>query len=109
MRRVKLEYDLPNGDGDFIQKVSVQGKSLLLIRESNNLYLVQSRCPHAGANLGHGWCEAGHIICPYHRHQFDLKTGRGAAGQNNYINTYPLEITSKGLFVVLPSWWEFWK
>jgi nitrite reductase (NADH) small subunit/3-phenylpropionate/trans-cinnamate dioxygenase ferredoxin subunit len=31
---------------------------------------------HAGAPLKNGWCERGKVICPFHRHEFDLISGR---------------------------------
>jgi len=39
-----------------------------------------------------GWCLKGKIIFLYGRQEFDLEIGRGAAGQNNYVNTYSIDI-----------------
>jgi 3-phenylpropionate/trans-cinnamate dioxygenase ferredoxin subunit len=94
---------------DFITKIKVSGKNICLIRTEGNLYAVQNNCPHAGAQLSNGWCTKGKIICPYHRQEFDLITGRGAKGQGNYVNIYPLEIRSDGLYIGIKKvWWRFW-
>lgn len=94
---------------DFIRAVEVSGKRLCIVKSAGKFYALSNRCPHAGAELSKGWCSAGHIICSYHRHKFDLETGRGAAGQNNYVNTYPVEIKSDGLYVgISKPWWVLW-
>ena len=95
--------------GDFMKKVDAGGKNVLFVKTGQQLFALQVKCPHAGADLSQGWCSNGHIICPYHRHEFDLNTGRGKEGQGNYINTYPLEIRDDGIWLGLkPAWWKFW-
>ena len=94
---------------DFIRTVQVDGKKLCIIKTEGEFYAVQNKCPHAGADLNNGWCAAGKLVCPYHRHEFDLKTGRGAEGQGNYIDTYSLELREDGLYIGIPKpWWKFW-
>jgi 3-phenylpropionate/trans-cinnamate dioxygenase ferredoxin subunit len=94
---------------DFITKFNVIGKNICLVRTEGELFAVQNICPHAGAQLSNGWCSQGKIICPYHRHEFNLQTGRGSVGQANYINTYPLEIREDGLYIgIKKPWWRFW-
>ena len=100
--------DIMNG-ADFIKKIDVSGKKLCAVKTGDKLFVVQYKCPHAGADLSQGWCTAGNIVCPYHRHEFDLTTGRGKAGQGNYIRTYPVEIREEGVYLGLKdSWWKFW-
>lgn len=94
---------------DFIRTVQVSGRKLCIVKTGNEFYAVQSKCPHAGAELSNGWCASGKLVCPYHRHEFDLKTGRGAKGQGNYIDTYPIELREDGLYVgISKAWWKFW-
>ncbi|MES2874742.1 MAG: Rieske 2Fe-2S domain-containing protein [Bacteroidota bacterium] len=97
------------GKSDFIKKIDVSGKKLCVVKTGDKLFVVQNKCPHAGADLSSGWCRDGKIVCPYHRHEFDLVTGRGLAGQGNYVNTYPVEIRDDGIYVGLKeNWWKFW-
>lgn len=95
---------------DFITKVTVLGKQICLVSYDGDFFAVQNSCPHAGAQLSNGWCSKGKIVCPYHRQEFDLQTGRGAVGQGNYVNTYPLEMRIDGLYIgIKKSWWRFWQ
>jgi nitrite reductase/ring-hydroxylating ferredoxin subunit len=96
-------------DRDFIKRIEVSGKKLCTVKTGRRLYVVQNKCPHAGAELSQGWCSDGNLICPYHRHEFSLESGRGKAGQGNYLHTYPVEIRDDGIYLGLKStWWKFW-
>jgi 3-phenylpropionate/trans-cinnamate dioxygenase ferredoxin subunit len=102
---VKLEVDIP--EKDFIMEVRVEHKELCVVRNEGNLYAVENTCPHAGGILSDGWCSQGNVICPVHRYQYNLKTGRGAEGQGDYIYTYPVEQRQDGVYVqIKPSWWR---
>ncbi|MFA6947286.1 MAG: Rieske (2Fe-2S) protein [Pedobacter sp.] len=94
---------------DFIKTIQVAGRKLCIVKVADQFYAVQNKCPHAGADLSGGWCTSGKLVCPYHRHEFDLKTGRGAEGQGDYIDTYPLELREDGLYIgIAKPWWKFW-
>jgi len=85
---------------DFIKPVSVKGRKLVMISAQGRLYAVQARCPHAGADLSRGWCKEGsHIVCPYHRYEYDLCTGKGKEGQGDYIETYAVESREDGVYI----------
>jgi len=97
---------LPQQEGK-IQKVVVGGKRLCLLLLSGKLYATGSRCPHAGADLSQGWCEEGKLVCPYHRHRFDLQTGKGDVGQGNYIDVFPVrEENGKWYVGFRKPWWK---
>lgn len=109
MKWIKVFSQDKLAGGDFLLKVNIPGKRLCMVKEGDEIFAIQNKCPHAGADLSRGWCRDGTVICPYHRHEFDLKTGRGKASQGNYINTYPVEIRTDGVYVGLKkSWWRFW-
>lgn len=86
-----------------IQLLKLSGTKFCLIHHQGHWYATATRCPHAGANLAYGWCEKGEIICPYHRHRFNLINGKGAEGQNNYIRTYRLQQREDGIYIELPQ------
>lgn len=96
LRWYKIEEKIP--EGDFILQIKVAAKKLCLIRHEQQLFLIQNTCPHAGGILSGGWCEKNEIICPIHRYSYSLTTGRGAAGQGDYIEIYPLRETAEGLY-----------
>jgi len=105
MKWFKIDISIPNHD--FISQVLVKGKKLCLIKNQNEIYVIQNTCPHAGGILSGGWCKEGNIICPVHRWEYNLKTGRGAQGQGDYITVYPIELRDDGVYVGLKeSLWE---
>jgi 3-phenylpropionate/trans-cinnamate dioxygenase ferredoxin subunit len=97
MRWFKIDVSIPNHD--FISQVVVNGKKLCLIKDKQDIYVIQNTCPHAGGILSGGWCENGNIVCPIHRWQYNLKTGMGGKGQGDYIHIYPTELRNDGFYV----------
>ena len=98
--------DTPTNSKPFIQRVKVNGKNLCLVGYNNEVFAVGSTCPHAGAELSGGWCSDGKIICPFHRYAYDLKTGKGDPGQNDFIDTYPVEVRADGIYIGMFSFAE---
>ncbi|WDF53460.1 Rieske (2Fe-2S) protein [Mucilaginibacter sp. KACC 22063] len=94
------------GDFEKITKIEVAGKKLCVINYGGELFALASKCPHAGADLSKGWCEKGKLICPYHRYSYDLLTGRGSEGQNDFVNTYPVKVENNYIFIGISSFWE---
>ena len=89
---------LQSSDVDFIRTVTVNARQLLLICHQGKFAVTQTICPHAGAHLAGGWCKNGKLVCPYHRYEYDLHTGRGLPGQGDYIEVYATEIREDGFF-----------
>jgi len=105
MEWFKVEIELP--DHDLVEQIKVNGKKLCLVKHQEKIYVIQNTCPHAGGILSGGWCKEGNIVCPIHRYEYNLSTGRGAPGQGDYINIYPTEQREDGLYVGLKeSWWK---
>ncbi|HEK21584.1 Rieske (2Fe-2S) protein [Mucilaginibacter sp.] len=98
--------DLKPSAEPFIKKVKVGGKSMCIVNYEGKLYAVGATCPHAGAELSGGWCKEGKIICPFHRYSYDLKTGKGSPGQNDFIDSYPIELRDGEIFVGIESFWD---
>ena len=101
--------DSQASDVDFIRTVTVSGRQLLLVCHDGAFTVTQSICPHAGAHLGGGWCKNGKLVCPYHRYEYDLKTGRGLPGQGDYIEVYSTDVREDGIYVLLPSRLSFFQ
>ena len=45
---------------------------------SGGLCAIANRCPHRQAPLAEGVIDARQVICPYHGHKFDIRTGVGS-------------------------------
>ncbi len=89
----------------FIKKVKVAGRILCLVGVEDKVYALAAKCPHAGGDLSNGWCKDGKLICPIHRYSYDITTGKGSEGQNDYIANYPVEIRDNGIYVGINSFW----
>lgn len=103
MKWYKIEAEIP--ETDFVQQIQAGGKKLCLLRHEHELFAVQNSCPHASGILSGGWCKNGHLVCPIHRWEYNLKTGRGAEGQGDYIELYPVEERPDGVYVGLKESW----
>jgi len=58
------------------QVVKLEEQSLLLVNDSGNVHAVGSVCPHLKLPLKKAKVTAdGGLVCPWHRSEFDLKTG----------------------------------
>lgn len=93
----------------FIKKAKAGGKTLCLVGFEGKIFVLSARCPHAGGDLTAGWCKEGKLICPIHRYSYSLETGKGSEGQNDYIDSYPVEIRDDAVYVGISSFWEKFK
>ena len=105
MKWYKIPDIQPDGN-PFIKKVKAGGKILCLVGFDNQVFALSARCPHAGGDLSAGWCKNRKLICPVHRYSYDLDTGKGSEGQNDYIESYPVEIRDNSIYVGISSFWE---
>lgn len=94
---------------DFVRGITVHGKKLCAVKSGGEIIITQAYCPHAGGGLSGGWCQDGKLICPIHRYEYDLKTGRGATGQGDYIDIYITESRSDGIYVAFPEKFNLFK
>lgn len=95
-----------DSDKPFIKKVKAGSKSICLVGFEGKLYATSAKCPHAGADMSEGLCVRKMIVCPYHRYTYNLETGKGGEGQNDFIETYPVEVRVDGVFVGVASFWD---
>ncbi|RVU00892.1 Rieske (2Fe-2S) protein [Mucilaginibacter limnophilus] len=90
----------------FIRKEKIAGKQICLVGYEGEVFAMGSRCPHAGEDLSGGWCKDGKLVCPVHRYSYQLTTGRGSPGQNDYVETYPVKLKRNEVYVGIGSFWE---
>ncbi len=64
--------ELPDGT---MRRIEVAGEHILLARVGDEVFAVQSRCPHVGADLSRGRLEGTVVRCPLHGSRFDLSDG----------------------------------
>ncbi len=103
MKWIRLNVELP--EDDFVHMVKLEGKKLCIVRCQGKLHVLQNSCPHAGGVLSGGWCKNGNIVCPIHRYEYSLETGKGLAGQGDYIDVYPIEERVDGIYIGFRDSW----
>lgn len=102
-------YKIPgvtNLEEPFIKKVKAGGKSICLVGYEGELFALSSTCPHAGEDLSRGWCKDKKLVCPVHRFSYNLNTGRGSEGQNDYVDVFPIEVKKDGIYIGIEGFWE---
>ncbi|SDD28439.1 nitrite reductase (NADH) small subunit/3-phenylpropionate/trans-cinnamate dioxygenase ferredoxin subunit [Mucilaginibacter pineti] len=102
-------YKIPeirNTGEPFIKKVKAGNKNICLVGYDGEIYATALSCPHAGFDLSEGLCVKGNIICPYHRYAYNLKTGKGGEGQNDFLQIYAVEVKDDEIYVGISSFWD---
>jgi len=66
----------------------IEGREIAVFRKrSGDIAALDNRCPHKQGPLCEGLTDSREVVCPYHAHKFDLKTGLGSeAGEK--VETY---------------------
>lgn len=87
-------------DLNSVTEIKIAGKWICLGKIKAGYFALTNKCPHAGGPLGQGTCDAkGHVTCPHHRYQYDIKTGKNTSGEGFYAETYPVEEREDGWYI----------
>nr|WP_294948646.1 Rieske 2Fe-2S domain-containing protein [uncultured Mucilaginibacter sp.] len=105
MKWYAIEGIVPD-DKPFIKKVKIAGTNLCLLGYEGKLFALGAICPHAREDLSRGWCNNGKLVCPVHRFSYDLETGKGSPGQNDYVESYPVKIKGEVVYVGIESFFD---
>ncbi|KAI9068929.1 DUF455-domain-containing protein [Trametes sanguinea] len=81
----------------------------------DQIYVMEANCPHLGADMSHAEieeCDTGVVaVCPWHRYDFDLKTGHSETGLR--ACTYATEVREEDgaeyIYVETPSGGRNWR
>jgi len=79
--RVASTTDIPEGK---MIKVSVGNQKVLIARVGGDYCAINNACPHLRASLADGTIQDGIVTCPWHKAQFDVRTGQ-AVGEAKII------------------------
>lgn len=102
MKWHKLEHIDWTDEGSYsLAFLKIGSDKICLLKRGNNIDAFQNKCPHAGGSLSEGWIENDLIVCPVHRHKFNVKTGRENAEHGNCIKIYPIKKVDGDLYVGL--------
>lgn len=99
MKWVEIDLDINNLEAGVISSTQLKNKKIGVVKLNSWIYAFQTICPHAAGSMLNGWCEKESIVCPLHRHAFDLKTGRSTNGHGDYLTVYPTKIVDNKLYI----------
>lgn len=92
--------DIPVGK---MQKVTADGKEILVVNIDGNFYAMDDTCTHAGASLSEGTLEGSIITCGWHGAKFDCKAGKlhTFPAKIKDLNSYKVVVESENVFLDL--------
>ncbi|MEE9241860.1 MAG: non-heme iron oxygenase ferredoxin subunit [Nitrosopumilaceae archaeon] len=76
-----------------LNKVSVDGKEVLVVNLDGNYFAMDDTCTHSGASLSEGQLDGSTVTCPWHGSTWDCKTGK--------LEKFPAKINDLKSFKVL--------
>ena len=81
--------ELTPGTGKYVE---IGGFELAVFVSTGGYYVIDNRCPHAGANLASGAVLNGRVTCPMHAWTFELATGTLVGSPGVCVKRYPVRI-----------------
>lgn len=86
------------------QLLSVDKLRITLVRTNSGIRAVQDFCTHNKESLSKGSVNfREEIICPWHGHCFDLRTGRESQQRSADLATYAVRESEEGIFIEVPD------
>lgn len=91
-----------NFNSNGLAELNIEGKTICLAKNNNQLFACTQKCPHAGGVLADGHLDVlGNLVCPLHKYKFSLKNGRNVSGEGYYLKTFSIEERENGVFICL--------
>jgi len=72
--------------------VRVGDREFALFIVDGEFCALDGRCPHRDGPLGAGLTENGHVFCPLHGWEFDVRTGACIGNAERPVKTYPTRV-----------------
>jgi len=81
--------------------VGLNGHTVCLLAEGDDVYAIDNRCPHMGFPLHRGTVSDGILTCHWHHARFDLCTGGTFDQFADELRRFPVEIEGDDVYVDL--------
>jgi nitrite reductase/ring-hydroxylating ferredoxin subunit len=81
--------------------VALDGHTICLLAEGDEVYAIDNRCPHMGFPLHRGTVNDGILTCHWHHARFDLCTGGTFDQFADELRRFPVEIEDGDVYVDL--------
>ncbi len=84
-----------------LNKVSVDGKEVLVVNLDGNYFAMDDTCTHSGASLSEGQLDGSTVTCGWHGAKFDCKTGKleKFPAKINDLKSYKVTVESDNIFL----------
>jgi nitrite reductase/ring-hydroxylating ferredoxin subunit len=79
--------------------VSLNGNTIVLFAEGDDVFAVDNRCPHMGFPLHRGTISDGILTCHWHHARFDLCTGGTFDQFADELRRFPVEVAGDDVYV----------
>ena len=87
--------DLTDLREDTGRYVEIGGFQLAVFLHDGRVYVIDNRCPHAGANLAGGSIDQGCVVCPKHSWPFRLHDGQLRDTPGVGVDVYPVRLVQR--------------
>jgi 3-phenylpropionate/trans-cinnamate dioxygenase ferredoxin component len=87
--RIATVDQIPPGSTRFFD---LDGRLVVLANCDGQIYAVDGLCPHKGFELDHAQLLGCVIECPWHRYQYDVRTGENCYPRNVYPCDLPVPV-----------------
>ena len=86
-----------------MQKVTADGKEILVMNVDGSYFAMNDTCTHAGASLADGKLDGSILTCDWHGAKFDCKTGKLHAfpAKIKDLDSYKVVVESDNVFLEL--------
>jgi nitrite reductase/ring-hydroxylating ferredoxin subunit len=107
--RIARTDEIPPGETRFF---CVEGRSVVIAEYDGGFHALDGICPHKGMELDHARLAGDAIECPWHRYQYDVRTGENLFPSRVYagdisrpadpLATYRVDVADGEIWVELP-------
>jgi len=83
--------------------VQAAGRELALFNVDGTVYCLDNTCLHRGGPLGEGFLEGEVITCPWHRWQYNVRTGESLVDPAAKVATHPVRVEGEEIKVAVAA------
>lgn len=94
------EKDVPPGASKIVQ---IRQWELSLFHLDDGIYCIDNVCPHHGGPLAEGFIRDGHVLCPWHAWEFNIRSGIMSFNKDVCVSTFPCRIEKGEIWVEAPE------
>jgi nitrite reductase/ring-hydroxylating ferredoxin subunit len=95
---VCLVKEIPGGEA---RPFHVEGYDIAIFNTGDDVYAIENRCPHMGAELSDGELVSNSVCCGDHGWIIDLQTGEVKNREGIQVATFPIVVENGEVFIQL--------